>query len=230
MANSNCLNLDVLMEKFIHLEQKMTEVTTKNSMLEARLEDEDKLLKFYMNKEKSLVDERDGLLISLNRLQQCLQEQSHLRVENNRLKTDLADLEQQNKKREESKDAEVKKLLELKDLDLEEMKTRLKNQEKERQSELLRLQMEFGAKLARVQSSAQWSQQQQQQPQLPQQQLPQQWQHSPNGPGLLPHTFFKRKLHFLQEEKNGEIVALRQRIKELEENQHSCRCLKRRKM
>lgn len=34
----------------------MTEVTTKNSMLEARLEDEDKLLKFYMNKEKSLVD------------------------------------------------------------------------------------------------------------------------------------------------------------------------------
>ncbi|XP_029693436.1 coiled-coil domain-containing protein 152 isoform X2 [Takifugu rubripes] len=220
MANSNCLNLDVLMEKFIHLEQKMTEVTTKNSMLEARLEDEDKLLKFYMNKEKSLVDERDGLLISLNRLQQCLQEQSHLRVENNRLKTDLADLEQQNKKREESKDAEVKKLLELKDLDLEEMKTRLKNQEKERQSELLRLQMEFGAKLARVQSSAQWSQQQ----------LPQQWQHSPNGPGLLPHTFFKRKLHFLQEEKNREIVALRQRIKELEENQHSCRCLKRRKM
>lgn len=42
----------------------------------------------------------------------------------------------------ESKDAEVKKLLELKDLDLEEMKTRLKNQEKERHSELLQLQME----------------------------------------------------------------------------------------
>lgn len=34
----------------------MTEVTTENSMLEARLEDEDKLFKFYMNKEKSLVD------------------------------------------------------------------------------------------------------------------------------------------------------------------------------
>lgn len=40
----------------IFTKQKMTEVTTKNSMLEARLEDEDKLLKFYMNKEKSLVD------------------------------------------------------------------------------------------------------------------------------------------------------------------------------
>lgn len=43
---------------------------------------------------------------------------------------------------EESKDAEVKKLLEMKDLDLEEMRKRLKKQEKERQSELLQLQME----------------------------------------------------------------------------------------
>lgn len=42
----------------------------------------------------------------------------------------------------EAKDAEVKKLLEKKDLDLEEMKKRLKNQEKERQSELLKIQME----------------------------------------------------------------------------------------
>lgn len=40
----------------IFTKQKMTEVTTENSMLEARLEDEDKLFKFYMNKEKSLVD------------------------------------------------------------------------------------------------------------------------------------------------------------------------------
>lgn len=34
----------------------MTEVTAKNSMLEASLENANKLLKFYMNKEKSLVD------------------------------------------------------------------------------------------------------------------------------------------------------------------------------
>lgn len=42
----------------------------------------------------------------------------------------------------EAKDAEDKKLLEEKDLELEEMKKRLKDQERERQSELLRLQME----------------------------------------------------------------------------------------
>ena len=42
----------------------------------------------------------------------------------------------------EAKDAEVKKLLEKKDLHLEEMKKRLKDQERERQSELLKLQME----------------------------------------------------------------------------------------
>lgn len=58
---------------------------------------------------------------------------------------------------EESKDAEVKKLLEMKDLELEEMKTRLKNQEKERQSELLQLQMEVSEQLHRVSSRKQKS-------------------------------------------------------------------------
>lgn len=47
----------------------------------------------------------------------------------------------------EAKDAEVKRLLEKKDLDLEEMKKRLKDQERERQSELLNLQMEVNGKL-----------------------------------------------------------------------------------
>lgn len=42
----------------------------------------------------------------------------------------------------ETKDAEVKKLLKKKDVDLEEMKKKLKDQERERQSELLKLQME----------------------------------------------------------------------------------------
>lgn len=41
----------------------------------------------------------------------------------------------------------------MKDLDLEEMKNRLKNQEKERQSELLQLQMEVSEQLHRVSSS-----------------------------------------------------------------------------
>lgn len=50
----------------------------------------------------------------------------------------------------EARDAELKKLLEMKDLDLEEMKERLNNQEKERQSELLQLQLEVSERLHRA--------------------------------------------------------------------------------
>lgn len=42
----------------------------------------------------------------------------------------------------EAKDLEVKMLLEAKDWALEEMKKRLKDQEKEKQSQLLKIQME----------------------------------------------------------------------------------------
>ncbi|XP_059214237.1 coiled-coil domain-containing protein 152-like [Centropristis striata] len=251
MTKSTCVNLDRFMDEFTQLEQKITEVSGKNNVLEIMLEDANRLIKYHLTKEKTLIEERDSLLVSVNRLQQTLQEQCNLRVENERLKNDMADLKRQNEKtaedgeaelqqlisemraeadrhqreletvrqqgrREvedahkeafnqlEAKDAEVQNLLEQKDVDLEELRKRLKEQERERQSELLKLQMEFGAKLARVQSTAQCNQQQQQQ------------QHSSH---LLPQSVFKRKLQFFQEEKNKEIVALRQRIKELEENQ-----------
>ncbi|XP_032395325.1 coiled-coil domain-containing protein 152 [Etheostoma spectabile] len=253
MIKLNCVNLDRFMEDFTQLEQKITEVSGKNNVLEVMLEDANRLMKFYLAKEKSVVEERDSLLVTVNRLQQTLQVQCNLRVENERLKNDMADLKQQNKRtaeageaelqrlasemraeaerhqreletvmqqcrREveaahrksfqqlEAKDGELKDLMEKKDLDLEELRKRLKEQERERQSELLKLQMEFGAKLARVQSIAQLSQQQQQQ------------QH---GSSLIPQSVFKRKLQFFQEEKNKEIVALRQRIKELEESQRA---------
>uniref|UniRef100_A0A6Q2YJ10 Coiled-coil domain containing 152 n=1 Tax=Esox lucius TaxID=8010 RepID=A0A6Q2YJ10_ESOLU len=98
-----------------------------------------------------------------------------------------------------AKDAQIKLALERKVLDLEEMERRMRDQVKEKQSEILKLQMEFGAKLARVQSSTQRSQQQVQ------------------GLGLLPQNIFKRKLQFFQEEKNREVETLRQRIKELEQ-------------
>ncbi|KAF1377249.1 hypothetical protein PFLUV_G00198720 [Perca fluviatilis] len=255
MIKLNCVNLDRFMEDFTQLEQKITEVTGKNNVLEIMLEDANRLVKFYLAKEKCVVEERDSLLVTVNRLQQTLQEQCNLRVENERLKKDMADLKRQNKRtaedgeaelqrlasemraeaerhqreletvrqqcrREveaahrkgvqqlEAKDAKGKNLMEKKDLDLEELRKRLKEQERERQSELLKLQMEFGAKLARVQSTAQLSQQQQQQQQ----------QH---GSNLIPQSVFKRKLQFFQEEKNKEIVALRQRIKELEESQRA---------
>ncbi|CAB1455487.1 unnamed protein product [Pleuronectes platessa] len=251
MKKLNCLHLDDLMEEFAQLEQTISQVSSRNQLLEVEQDDATRLVNFYQTKETSLTEERDSLLLTVNSLQQTLQEQCNLRVENQRLKREVVNLKRQNErtledgeaevqqllgvmltkeerhKREleavrqqsrreaelaqregssqvEAKDAEVKNLLQKKDLHLEEMKKRLKDQERERQSELLKLQMEFGAKLARVQSSAQWREQQQQQQQ---------------GSSLLPQSVFKRKLQFIQEEKNKEIGFLRQRIKELEESQ-----------
>ncbi|KAK1883828.1 Coiled-coil domain containing protein 152 [Dissostichus eleginoides] len=192
MIKLNCVHLDRFMDDFSLLEQKMAEVNGKNNMFEIMLEDASRQMKFYQTKEKSLIEERDSLLVTVNRLQQTLQEQCNLRVETERLESKMASLKQHNERaaedtrREglhqlEAKDAEVKSLLEKRDLDLGELKRRLKDQERERQSELLKLQMEFGAKLAR--------------------------------------SVFKRKLQFFQEEKNKEIAVLRQRIKALEENQ-----------
>lgn len=47
----------------------------------------------------------------------------------------------------EAKDSEVRKLLEKTDRDLGEMKKRLKTQERESQSELLKLQMEVNQQI-----------------------------------------------------------------------------------
>ncbi|XP_028319327.1 coiled-coil domain-containing protein 152 [Gouania willdenowi] len=252
MTKVNCVHLDKLMEEFGQLEQKMTEVSGKNSMLEILLEDANRLVKFNQTKEKSLSEEKDSLLITVNMLQLTLQEQCNLRVENERLASEIRNLKEQKERAVEAgnaevqrlleemkaeddrrqralqavrqqcrreveeaqreavtqldiKEAEVRTLLQKKDEDLEEMRRKLKDQERERHSEVLKLQMEFGAKLARVQSMTQRSQQQQQQQQ--------------HGSNLLPQSVFKKKLQFLQEEKNKEIGALRQRIRELEENQ-----------
>ncbi|CAL8320850.1 unnamed protein product [Lota lota] len=102
----------------------------------------------------------------------------------------------------EAKDAELANLLESKEAELQRVKDTLKNQEKETQNRLLKLRMEFGATLAKVQNAAQRSQQETQQ-----------------NPSAVHHNIFKRKLHFMQEEKDREIMALRQRVQELEAQQ-----------
>ncbi|KAM7369334.1 hypothetical protein PAMP_013609 [Pampus punctatissimus] len=243
MTKLNCVNLDMFMEEFTLLEQKITEVNGKNNVLEIMLEDANRLVKFYLTKEKSLTEvENERLkndMVDLNQRNERAAEDGEaevqrlvheMRAEEERHKRELETVRQQYRRavedahkegfnQLEAKDAEVKKLLQNKDVDLEEMKKRLKEQKREHQSELLKLQMEFGAKLARVQSTAQWSQQQQQQ------------QH---GSHLLPQSVFKRKLQYFQEEKNKEIVALRQRIKELEDSQRvsglNDSCVKKRKI
>ncbi|XP_016361739.1 coiled-coil domain-containing protein 152-like isoform X2 [Sinocyclocheilus anshuiensis] len=79
------------------------------------------------------------------------------------------------------------------------MRRQMRGKEKEMQSQIIKLQMEFGAKLARAQSMSTKSQ-------------PQTQSSAPH-----PQNIFKRKLQFIQEEKNKEIEALRQRVRKLEQ-------------
>ncbi|KAM9794092.1 coiled-coil domain-containing protein 152-like isoform X2 [Syngnathus typhle] len=250
MALLNGINLDKLTEEFIVLENTITDLNGKTILLETMLEDANRQVKFYETKEKAVTEERDALLVTVNQLQQALQDQCDLRVENETLKSNMEILKQQSKRKAEdgktelqrllcemkahkeshkreletvkqecrrqveethkeacsqlqAKEVEVMRLMEQKDLDLEEMKTKLKDQERKQQSELLKLQIEFGEKLGRIQNTAQMNQHQQKE----------------HESVLSAQHFFKRKLQFIQEEKNKEIGVLRQRIKELEDNQ-----------
>ncbi|XP_053504828.1 coiled-coil domain-containing protein 152-like [Ictalurus furcatus] len=103
------------------------------------------------------------------------------------------------KRKLESKDVEMKAALDREERAIEAMRQKMKDQEKEKQSEVIKLQMEFSAKLARAQSMSVKSQLQ------------------PQASGIIPQHIFKRKLQFLQEQKEKEIEALHQRVKELEQ-------------
>ncbi|XP_062867897.1 coiled-coil domain-containing protein 152-like [Trichomycterus rosablanca] len=235
MKKTAAVNLDKLIQGFSQLEQKITELKGKNNMLEIKLDETNRLLKFSQNKEKHLTEEKEGLMATLKNLQQNLQQQCELRVENEKLKNGIFDLRKQNEaqveetkvsiqklqndmrslqeqhkndladcaketqRKLECKDAEMQASLDRKEDVLEEMRRKIKEQQKEKQSEIIKLQMEFSAKLARAQSMSVMTQQQ------------------PRGPGTVPQNLYKRKLQFLQEEKNKEIESLRLRVKELEQ-------------
>ncbi|XP_036973067.1 coiled-coil domain-containing protein 152-like isoform X1 [Acanthopagrus latus] len=111
MIKPNCVNLETFMERFTRLEQMITEVHGKNNMLDVALEDANRVLKFYVTKEKFLIEEKTSLLDTVNSLQQTLQEQCNLRVENEKLKKDMADLKQQCERAAEDREAEVQQLV-----------------------------------------------------------------------------------------------------------------------
>ncbi|XP_014857355.1 PREDICTED: coiled-coil domain-containing protein 152 isoform X2 [Poecilia mexicana] len=218
MAKLNCVKLEGFMVEFGRLEQNITELNGARNLLEIRLEDSNRLVNFYVNKEQSLRDvENKKLRMEVEDLKEENERTaeagrsdvqlllSQMAAAEDRHQRALEAVKQQSSREVEEAQIQAQRQMEAKDAEvqqqLEEMKTRMKEQERERQSEMLKLQMEFGAKLARVQSSAQRNQQQL------------------HGSNLLPQSVFKRKLQFFQEEKNKEIAALRQRIKELEESQ-----------
>ncbi|CAM4667709.1 unnamed protein product [Leuciscus chuanchicus] len=235
MKKLTAVDLTKLVKDFIQLENKITEMKGETSTLEIQLDETSRFLKLAQNKEKHLTEERDGLLETVKGLQHTLQQQCDLRVENERLKNEALQMKKENEAQiEESKtrlqrlaaemkalqdqhqreledrEKEAQRKLDAKETDLkvahernecalEEMRRQMREKEKEKQSQTIKLQMEFGAKLARAQSMSAKSH-------------PQTQASAPH-----PQNIFKRKLQFIQDEKNKEIEVLRQRVRELEQ-------------
>ncbi|NWY68715.1 CC152 protein, partial [Erithacus rubecula] len=96
----------------------------------------------------------------------------------------------------EVKEMEYREQREKKELEILELTRQLKIQNEERQNEIIKLQIEFNAKLARAQDKN---------------------TKSFSDASVLPQSIYRRKLQHLQEEKNKEIEVLRNTIRDLEQ-------------
>ncbi|NXE26242.1 CC152 protein, partial [Ardeotis kori] len=100
------------------------------------------------------------------------------------------------RKKFEVKEVEYREQREKKELEILELTRQMKIQNEEKQSEIIKLQIEFNAKLARVQNKT---------------------TKSFSDASVLPQSIYRRKLQHLQEEKNKEIEVLRNTIRDLEQ-------------
>ncbi|XP_052525957.1 coiled-coil domain-containing protein 152 [Tympanuchus pallidicinctus] len=121
-------------------------------------------------------------------------------------KLEIAQLNCNMRKKTEAKEMEYKEQIEKKELEILELARQLKTQDEEKQNEIIKLQIEFNAKLARVQNKT---------------------TKSYSDASVLPQSIYRRvrapithntqKLQHLQEEKNKEIEILRNTIRDLEQ-------------
>ncbi|XP_036766792.1 coiled-coil domain-containing protein 152 [Manis pentadactyla] len=88
-----------------------------------------------------------------------------------------------------------KELIEKKEVEISELNAKLRTQEKAKQNEIIRLQLEFDTKLARIQNKSK----------------------SYPDSTVSPQSIYRRKLQHLQEEKDKEITVLRNTIRDLEQ-------------
>ncbi|XP_052633713.1 coiled-coil domain-containing protein 152 [Harpia harpyja] len=100
------------------------------------------------------------------------------------------------RKKFEVKEVEYREQREKKELKILELTRQLKIQNEEKQNEIIKLQVEFNAKLARIQNKA---------------------TKSYSDASVLPQSIYQRKLQHLQEEKNKEIEILQNTIRDLEQ-------------
>ncbi|XP_054139863.1 coiled-coil domain-containing protein 152 [Melozone crissalis] len=111
-------------------------------------------------------------------------------------KLEITQLNCDTRKKFEVKEMEYREEREKKELEILELTRQLKIQNEEKQNEIIKLQIEFNAKLARAQDKT---------------------TKSFSDTSVLPQSIYRRKLQHLQEEKNKEIEILRNTIRDLEQ-------------
>ncbi|NWT11958.1 CC152 protein, partial [Vireo altiloquus] len=111
-------------------------------------------------------------------------------------KLEITQLNCDTRKKLEVKEMEYREQREKKELEILELTRQLKIQNEEKQNEIIKLQIEFNAKLARAQDKT---------------------TKSFSDASVLPQSIYRRKLQHLQEEKNKEIEILRNTIRDLEQ-------------
>ncbi|EHH54228.1 Coiled-coil domain-containing protein 152, partial [Macaca fascicularis] len=116
---------------------------------------------------------------------------SEMKIKEEGYKTEISKLYQDMQKKVELNEEKHKELIEKKEMEISELNAKLRSQEKEKQNEIIKLQL-FDAKLARVQTKSK----------------------SYPDSTALPQSIYRR--HF-QEEKNKEIAILRNTIRDLEQ-------------
>ncbi|XP_074668201.1 coiled-coil domain-containing protein 152 [Strix aluco] len=111
-------------------------------------------------------------------------------------KSEITQLNCDIRKKFEVKEVEYREQREKRELEILELTRQLKIQNEEKQNEIIKLQIEFNAKLARVQNKT---------------------TKSFADASVFPQSIYRRKLQHLQEEKNNEIEILRDTIRNLEQ-------------
>uniref|UniRef100_A0A8C4Y2C9 Coiled-coil domain containing 152 n=1 Tax=Gopherus evgoodei TaxID=1825980 RepID=A0A8C4Y2C9_9SAUR len=197
MKKISVANLDKLLDDFSQIEKKILEINGKNSLLDLQLEKCNRLLTLSQSKEESV---QEGKLLA------CLNSQEY-KNQIDKLVTEIKNKEEECKleltkvhcdmrRKFELKEEEHKEKLEKKELTILDLTRQLRTLDKEKQNEIIKLQIEFNAKLARLQNKT-----------------------TKTYPDttVLPQNIYRRKLQHLQEEKNKEIEILRNTIRDLEQ-------------
>ncbi|XP_007487469.2 coiled-coil domain-containing protein 152 isoform X2 [Monodelphis domestica] len=202
------VNLDKLINDFSKIEKRMSEISSKNNKLDIQLDKTNSLLTFMQTQENSFKDdENEQLKKSNDILKEKLKshEQEYKRQidklvreiqtkeEEHKMEIRKANLDMQ--KKFELNEEKHKEVMEKKEMEISELTTKLRTQDMDKQNEIIKLQIEFNAQLARAQTKSAKS--------------------YPDST-VLPQNIYRRKLQHLQEEKNKEIAILRDTIRDLE--------------